>query len=86
MFIYRKKSNLRDQGIRFGAKKTLVKIENLSAGSYILCITMVAQPSYKQCFTIVVIEPDELIVNAGRLANSSELKLSLSGREFTLLG
>jgi len=29
----------------------------------------------------VVIEPDELIVNAGRPANSSELKLSLGGGE-----
>jgi hypothetical protein len=58
-----------------------INFENLSAGTYTLCITITSQPGYEQCFTIVVIEPDELIVNAGRPANSSELKLSLSGGE-----
>lgn len=58
-----------------------INFENLSAGTYTLCITITSQPGYEQCFTIVVIEPDELIVNAGRPANSSELKLSLGGGE-----
>ena len=55
--------------------------KNLSAGTYVLCITIDGQPEYEQCFTIVVIEPDELIINADRVANSSSLNITLDGGE-----
>ena len=58
-----------------------ISFENLSAGTYVLCITIDGQPEYEQCFTIVVIEPDELIVNADRVANSSSLNITLDGGE-----
>ena len=58
-----------------------ISFENLSAGTYVLCITIDGQPEYEQCFTIVVTEPDELVVNAGRVANSSSLNITLDGGE-----
>jgi len=58
-----------------------ISFENLSAGTYVLCITIDGQPEYEQCFTIVVIEPDELIINADRVANSSSLNITLDGGE-----
>lgn len=58
-----------------------ISFENLSAGTYVLCITIDGQPEYEQCFTIVVIEPDELIVNADRVAYSSSLNITLDGGE-----
>ena len=56
-----------------------INFENLSAGSYELCITLEEQPDYGQCFTVVVIEPDELNVNANRVANSSRINMTING-------
>ncbi len=58
-----------------------INFQNLSAGTYTMCITIDSQPGYEQCFTIIVIEPDELIVNANRASNSFDLNLSLDGGE-----
>jgi hypothetical protein len=58
-----------------------INFENLSAGTYTLCITVDSQPDYEQCFTIAVTEPDELLVIAGRVANTSNLIIELSGAE-----
>ena len=44
-----------------------------------LCITIETQPDYEQCFTIVVIEPEELNVNADRVANSSRINMTING-------
>ena len=68
----------------FSATETFtseINFENLSAGTYILCITIDGQTGYEQCFTVVVIEPDELIVNANRTANSSNLNITVDGGE-----
>ena len=56
-----------------------INFENLSAGTYVLCITIEGQPDYEQCFTVVVIEPDELDVNADRVANSSRINMTING-------
>jgi beta-glucanase (GH16 family) len=66
----------------FSATETFtseISFEDLSAGTYTLCITIESQPGYEQCFIIVVTEPDDLIVTANRPANSSDLNLSLDG-------
>ena len=56
-----------------------INFENLSAGTYVLCITLEGQPDYEQCFTVVVIEPDELDVNADRVAYSSRVNVTING-------
>jgi len=57
-----------------------INFENLPAGTYTLCVTINSQPDYEQCFTVVVTQPDELIVTAGRPSSAkSMLKVSLSG-------
>ena len=56
-----------------------INFDNLSAGTYEVCITIVAYPEYEQCFTVVVTEPDALMVTIGRMANSSIVNISLEG-------
>ena len=57
-----------------------INFENLPAGTYTLCVTINSQPDYEQCFTVVVTQPDELIVTAGRPSSAkSMLKVNLSG-------
>ena len=71
-------------GEDFSATETFtsdINFENLSAGTYTLCIAIDGQPNYEQCFTVIVIEPDELIVTANRVANSSNLNVTVDGGE-----
>ncbi|WP_026753751.1 carbohydrate-binding protein [Sediminibacter sp. Hel_I_10] len=56
-----------------------INFENLSAGTYLLCVTIASQPNYEQCFSIVVSEPDELQVNLERNANASHITVKLEG-------
>lgn len=56
-----------------------INFENLSAGTYLLCVTNASQPDYEQCFSIVVSEPDELQVNLERNANASHITVKLEG-------
>lgn len=58
-----------------------INFDNLSAGTYTVCFTIDEHPNYEQCFTVVVVEPDELIVSTNRIANSSNVTLSLQGGE-----
>lgn len=58
-----------------------IVFENLSAGTYTLCITINGQPNYEQCFTVVVVEPDELSVSLNRTSNASNLNITLAGAE-----
>ena len=67
-----------------------VGFEDLSAGTYTLCITIDGNSSYEQCFTIVVIEPDELSVSTlgrssntktGKGSSSKKITVSLTGGE-----
>jgi hypothetical protein len=71
-------------GENYAATETFtsdINFENLSAGTYALCVTLEGQPDYEQCFTVVVIEPDELDVNADRVANSSRINMTINGGE-----
>ena len=57
-----------------------ISFDNLSAGTYSLCITIDGIDSYKQCFTLVVIEPDELSVSTtGKSSNTKKITVSLDG-------
>lgn len=71
-------------GVNYEATETFtteIILENLSAGTYTLCITIASQPNYQQCFTVIVIEPDALVVSADMPANSSYLNVLLNGGE-----
>ena len=65
-----------------------VEFDDLSAGTYTLCITIDGNSSYEQCFTVVVVEPDELAVStsgkssdtkSGKSSNSKKITVSLAG-------
>ncbi len=67
-----------------------VGFEDLSAGTYTLCITINGNSNYEQCFTVVVTEPDELSVSTsgrssntktGKSSSSKTLTVSLAGGE-----
>lgn len=58
-----------------------IVFENLSAGTYNLCITINGQPDYEQCFTVIVVEPDELSVSLDRTSNAANLNITLDGGE-----
>lgn len=58
-----------------------IVFENLSAGTYTLCITINGQPNYEQCFTVIVVEPDELSVSLDRTSNAANLNITLEGGE-----
>ena len=53
--------------------------ENLSSGTYSLCITVESQPNYERCFNISIDEPDPLIVSSKVNSLKGELTLELSG-------
>lgn len=54
--------------------------EDLSAGTYTLCITIKENSRYEQCFTLIVIEPSELSVSTSAKSSSREIiKVSLKG-------
>ncbi len=58
-----------------------ISFENLSAGTYTLCFTIESQADYEQCFTVVVVEPNELVVTSNKSTTSSKVTLSLKGGE-----
>ncbi|ASU33730.1 T9SS type A sorting domain-containing protein [Mucilaginibacter xinganensis] len=54
-------------------------VNNLSAGTYNVCITIAGQADYQQCFTSVITEPKELSVYSSVITSTSQLVLSLDG-------
>ncbi|WJJ95707.1 carbohydrate-binding protein [Algibacter luteus] len=72
-------------GVGFSETKTFtseVDFENLSAGTYTLCITINGNSVYEQCFTVVVIEPEELSVSTtGKGNKGKNVTVSLAGGE-----
>ncbi|MFP2996919.1 reprolysin-like metallopeptidase [Spongiivirga sp. MCCC 1A20706] len=52
---------------------------NLSAGNYTICFTLVSEPTFEQCFDIVITEPDPLGVSSRIDEESNSLILNLSG-------
>ena len=68
-----------------------LEIRNLRAGTYRLCITIENQPSFQQCFSLVITEPEALEVYRVNkvdtveffLSGSSTYQVSLNGESFT---
>ena len=58
-----------------------INFDNMSAGTYLLCITIADQPDYEQCFSIEVSEPDKLSVNLGQNVNASNVTVKLDGAD-----
>ena len=53
--------------------------ENLSSGTYSLCITIEGQSEYERCFNVTVDEPDPLSVSSKVSSLKNEVTLELSG-------
>jgi hypothetical protein len=72
---------LNGPGINIAQTFTSEKIsfEELQAASYNLCITIDEQPNYEQCFTVVVNEPDALVVSTNKNDFSKKVSISLEG-------
>ncbi|WP_242202127.1 PKD domain-containing protein [Aestuariivivens insulae] len=66
------------QTVNFGVSSTL-NVTNLSAGAYIVCITIEGAPYYEQCFTVSVSEPENLSVYSKVDDSKTSVDLSLSG-------
>ena len=69
-------------------------INNLPAGTYQVCLTVAGQPSYSQCFTVVITEPKDIslysTVNTGTfnsitlaLAGASLYNIEINGNTYT---
>ncbi len=56
--------------------------ENLSAGSYQLCITVSGQADYQQCYTLAITEPESLEVYSDLNNDANILSLELKGGDF----
>jgi hypothetical protein len=67
----------------FSGTKTFtseVALEDLSAGTYALCVTINGNSTYEQCFTVIVIEPDLLSVStSGKSSKTKKVTVSLAG-------
>lgn len=57
------------------------EIQGLSAGRYSLCFTVAGQPDFKQCFDVVVTEPEDLSLLSYVDEGRNTLTLNMSGGE-----
>ncbi|MEO7214199.1 GH25 family lysozyme [Mucilaginibacter sp.] len=65
-------------GARYAFTKSTT-IENLSAGTYSICITVENNRDYKACFTVVITEPNDLAVYVAVNTPNKTVKLNLGG-------
>ncbi len=56
-----------------------VRINNLAAGTYNVCLTVTGQPTYQQCFIAVITEPKDLSVYTATIKGTNQVVLSMSG-------
>jgi|GEM_PF-5957857 len=54
-------------------------IQNLAAGTYAICIAAAGQPSYQDCFNVVITEPQDLSVYSTISPDLNSVNLVLSG-------
>ena len=59
--------------------------ENLSSGTYSVCITVEGQADYERCFSITIVEPDALGVASKVSTLRSEVTLELTGGQQYLI-
>ncbi|WP_040626695.1 IPT/TIG domain-containing protein [Mucilaginibacter paludis] len=58
---------------------TTTALNNLSAGTYNICVTVAGQPNYQQCFTVIVTEPKDLSAYSTINIGNNTVSLALSG-------
>jgi hypothetical protein len=58
---------------------TNTEFSSLSAGKYTICITVEGQPDFRQCFDIVITEPQDLAVFSFVDRSNNSLMLNMSG-------
>ncbi|MBT2560496.1 T9SS type A sorting domain-containing protein [Pedobacter sp. ISL-68] len=58
-----------------------VSFDQLAAGTYELCLQVSGEKDFKQCFTLVVTEPEKLSVFSMLTENTSKLTLQLAGAD-----
>jgi hypothetical protein len=56
-----------------------LKIAQLSAGTYSICISLTNQSGFNQCFTVIITEPQDLSVYTSMDKPRSSLQLSMGG-------
>jgi len=56
-----------------------LNINNLSAGSYSVCITIAGQSDFQQCYNVVITQPQALSVYAAVNNSNNTVNLALSG-------
>jgi hypothetical protein len=61
---------------------SVLAVNNLTAGSYNVCITVAGQANYKQCFDVTVKEPKDLAAYASLKNDESLVTLKLEGSDF----
>jgi len=62
--------------INFGAT---TEIRNLKAGKYELCITIDERPDYKNCYEIIITEPEDLLVKSIVSKSEETISFDMSG-------
>ncbi len=60
---------------------TSIRIKDLAAGTYQVCLTVAGQPTYQQCFTAVIGQPKDLSVYMAVNETAREVTLSMSGAD-----
>ncbi len=63
-----------------------IAFDGLQSGDYLLCITSDDVPDFEQCFTVSILEPAPLSVNANINASASMVTLDLSGSKEYIIG
>ncbi len=58
-----------------------IRYENLTGGTYTICITVDGQPNYENCFEVVVDEPEALGVSSKTDLSARTVTLNLSGSD-----
>lgn len=58
---------------------TSTEFTGLSAGDYTICITTTADVNYEQCFSVIIVEPEDLSVSSKVDNSKNQVTLNLSG-------
>ncbi|GAB5474322.1 MAG: hypothetical protein Mars2KO_24210 [Maribacter sp.] len=59
--------------------RTFTNFQDLSAGSYELCVTVAGEADYQKCFTVTITEPETLDVDSSVDPSSKTISLNLKG-------
>lgn len=59
-----------------------LKVSELPAGDYNVCLTIIEEPNYKQCFSLKITEPKSLYVFSSINPKDNSLDLTLDGGTF----